>query len=63
MSIGLYLILIIFFLLILLMVMVAKSSNRNEVFSDINVEEWICSNCGFEVQAGDNCIYCGKSKE
>jgi len=45
------------------MVMVAKSSNRNEVFSDINVEEWICSNCGFEVQVGDNCIYCGKSKE
>tara|TARA_B100000579_G_scaffold298701_1_gene248788 strand:- start:1083 stop:1220 length:138 start_codon:yes stop_codon:yes gene_type:complete len=45
------------------MIMVAKSSNRNEAFSDINVEEWICSNCGFEVQAGDNCIYCGISKE
>ncbi len=63
MSIGLYLVLIIFFLLVLFMIMVAKSSNRNEAFSDINVEEWICSNCGFEVQAGDNCIYCGISKE
>ena len=63
MSIGLYFILIIFFLLVLFMIMVAKSSSRNETFSDINAEEWICSNCGFEVQAGDNCIYCGISKE
>ena len=63
MSIGLYLVLIIFFLLVLFIIMVAKSSNRNEAFSDINTQEWICSNCGYEVQAGDNCIYCGISKE
>lgn len=38
--------------------------------SDINVEEnngddldeWICKSCGFTVQLGTECIYCGRKK-
>tara|TARA_S200000501_G_scaffold214902_1_gene201763 strand:- start:6912 stop:7103 length:192 start_codon:yes stop_codon:yes gene_type:complete len=38
--------------------------------SDINIEEnngddldeWICKSCGFTVQLGTECIYCGRKK-
>ena len=43
--------------------MVAKSAAGQEIYSDINTEEWLCPNCGFEVQAGDMCIYCDTPKE
>lgn len=62
MSIFLYSILVLFFLLILFLAMVAKYSNEDDVFFDMSTEEWTCPNCGFEVQIGDDCIYCGISK-
>jgi len=62
MSFSLYFILTIFFLFTLFTVMIARSSNDN-IYSDINTEEWLCNNCGFEVQVGDECIYCGALKE
>jgi|TARA_B100001094_G_scaffold65313_1_gene61394 methionyl-tRNA synthetase len=43
--------------------MVAKYSNEDDMFFDVSTEEWTCPNCGFEVQVGDDCIYCGISKK
>ncbi len=63
MNLGFYFILAIFFLLIFFAVMVAKSATGQEIYSDINTEEWLCPNCGFEVQAGDMCIYCDTPRE
>jgi len=63
MSISLYFLLFIFFLFILITTMVAKSSNKQDFFNDTNLDEWLCPNCGFEVQVGDSCIYCGELKD
>jgi len=27
-----------------------------------DLEEWICPTCGFQVQMGTECIYCGEKK-
>lgn len=27
-----------------------------------DLEEWICPSCGFHVQMGKECIYCGEKK-
>tara|TARA_Y100000746_G_scaffold50165_1_gene39258 strand:+ start:2253 stop:2450 length:198 start_codon:yes stop_codon:yes gene_type:complete len=62
MSLSLYFILVIFFLFIALAVTVSKSSSSNDIYSDISTEEWLCPNCGFEVQVGDICIYCDTPK-
>ena len=30
---------------------------------DSDEEEWTCPACGFHVQVGDSCIYCGHEKD
>ncbi|MDP6396725.1 MAG: hypothetical protein QGI16_01490 [Candidatus Marinimicrobia bacterium] len=41
------------------------SSRRNSVRSNAqekDLEEWTCPTCGFQVQMGTECIYCGEKK-
>jgi|TARA_B100000035_G_scaffold235713_1_gene203979 hypothetical protein len=30
--------------------------------SEEDLEEWTCPSCGFQVQMGTECIYCGEKK-
>ena len=43
--------------------MIARSNSPEKFYSDLEVEEWNCHECGFHVQAGNNCIYCNAKKQ
>tara|TARA_B110000240_G_scaffold91992_1_gene104535 strand:+ start:2353 stop:2577 length:225 start_codon:yes stop_codon:yes gene_type:complete len=63
MGISLYVIFIIIFLFIGIITMIARSNSPENFYSDLEVEEWNCHECGFHVQAGNNCIYCNAKKQ
>tara|TARA_Y100001980_G_C14447004_1_gene231747 strand:+ start:293 stop:484 length:192 start_codon:yes stop_codon:yes gene_type:complete len=51
---------IVFFLFFIL-----SSSKSNLTVEENNyddLDEWICKSCGFNVQLGTECIYCGRKK-
>ena len=56
-------VLAIFALLMFFFAMIVKTASENEIYSDIDTEEWSCPNCGFKVQVGNLCIYCDTYKE
>ncbi len=61
---GLYLFLtfLIFTALIGVMVFVTGKNRKEDSYTDLEIEEWDCPECGFHVQAGDHCIYCDTKK-
>ena len=63
MNLGIYIVLAIFALLMFFFAMIVKIAPENEIYSDIDIEEWSCPNCGFQVQVGNLCIYCDTYKE
>jgi len=40
----------------------SKFNINNEESNLDDLDEWICKSCGFNVQLGLECIYCGKKK-
>ena len=46
--------------LVFLAVLKKSSPEDNENSDDL--EEWDCPSCGFRVQLGKECIYCGEKK-
>ncbi len=62
---GLYL--ITFFLLVVgiigIAILIASRNREEDAYSDLETEEWDCPDCGFHVQAGTACIYCGAEKK
>ena len=43
--------------------MIARSNSSENFYSDLEVEEWDCHECGFHVQVGNICIYCNAEKQ
>ncbi|MBT3217197.1 MAG: hypothetical protein HOD97_02585 [Candidatus Marinimicrobia bacterium] len=62
---GIYL--ITFFLIvtggIAVSMLIANRNREDDSYSDLETEEWDCPECGFKVQVGSECIYCGGKKE
>ena len=63
MGISLYVIFIMIFIFIGIVTMIARSNSSEKFYSDLEVEEWDCHECGFHVQVGDVCIYCDAKKQ
>ena len=61
---GLYIILIflIFFAMIGITLYVTGKNKKEDTYTDLDTDEWNCPECGFLVQVGDQCIYCGTEK-
>ena len=53
-------ILIIFFIIVAVLVGVQKI--KDDPYKDLSLDEWNCPECGFLVQVGEICIYCGYDK-
>ncbi|HIF83114.1 MAG TPA: hypothetical protein EYQ37_04550 [Candidatus Marinimicrobia bacterium] len=62
MSASLYLLIIIIFIFIGVAVLIARSNRAKDTYDDLETDAWDCPECGFHVQAGDTCIYCGEKK-
>lgn len=62
---GIYL--ITFFLLVTgavgVSMLIANRNRKEDTYSDLDTEEWDCPECGFKVQVGSECIYCGTEKK
>ncbi len=39
-----------------------KRDQRPEPIENSDMEEWTCPSCSFNVQLGNECIYCGEKK-
>ncbi|MBL7011107.1 MAG: hypothetical protein ISR82_07780 [Candidatus Marinimicrobia bacterium] len=63
MGASLYLIFLIITIFIGFAVLIARSNRGEDTYNDLETEEWDCPECGFHVQAGDTCIYCGGDKQ
>ena len=63
MGISLYVIFVMIFIFIWIVTMIARSNSSEKFYSDLEVEEWDCHECGFHVQVGDVCIYCDAKKQ
>lgn len=59
MGYSLLLIFIIIGLFIIVAVLVAIQKLKDDPYKDLSLDEWKCPECGFLVQVGDSCIYCG----
>ena len=58
----LLLFLIIFFIFTILLLLVAIKGSNNIIYDEIEIEEWECPECTFNVQAGNICPYCDTKK-
>ena len=63
MGASLYFFVVIIFLFIGIVTMIARSNSSEKFYSDLDVEEWDCHECGFHVQVGNICIYCNAKKQ
>ena len=50
------------FLFLALVAMIAQSNNSEKYYSDLDIDEWDCHECGYHVQVGNICIYCNAKK-
>ena len=53
-------IIIIFFIIVAVLVGVQRI--KDDPYKDLSLDEWNCPECGFLVQIGEICIYCGYDK-
>ena len=44
---------------IIMAVLVGVQRLKNDPYKDLSLDEWNCPECGFLVQVGSKCIYCG----
>ena len=51
------------FLFLALVAMIAQSNNSEKYYSDLDIDEWDCHECGYHVQVGNICIYCNAKKQ
>ena len=63
MGFSLLLFSLLLFLIIIFAVFISIQKSKNDPYEDLSIEEWNCPECGFLVQAGDKCIYCGYTKD
>ena len=63
MGFSLILFLLLLFLIIIFAVFISIQKSKNDPYEDLSIVEWNCPECGFLVQAGDKCIYCGYTKD
>ena len=55
--------LIIFFIFVIgVFALIFQRENDNQKYTEIELEEWNCPECGFTVQAGIECTYCYTKK-
>ncbi|MEC9274100.1 MAG: hypothetical protein VX680_05370 [Candidatus Neomarinimicrobiota bacterium] len=50
---------IIIIIFIIMVVLVGVQRLKNDPYKDLSLDEWNCPECGFLVQVGSKCIYCG----
>jgi len=50
---------LILFFIVILAVFIGKQKNNDDPYQDLSIDEWNCPECGFFVQVGNKCIYCG----
>jgi len=50
---------IIIIIFIIMVVLVSVQRSKNDPYKDLSLDEWNCPECGFLVQVGSKCIYCG----
>ena len=62
MGVSLYLLILILILFIGMAVLIARSNRAEDTYDALETDAWDCPECGFHVQAGDTCIYCGEEK-
>ena len=62
MGASLYLLIIIIFIFVGVAVLIARSNRAEDAYDDLEMDAWDCPECGFHVQVGDTCIYCGEEK-
>ena len=62
MGASLYLLILIITIFIGVAVLIARSNRAEETYDDLETDEWDCPECGFHVQVGGTCIYCGGNK-
>jgi len=60
---SLLLFLLILFFIVILAVFIGKQNSSDNPYEDLSIDEWNCPDCGFLVQVGDRCIYCGYTKD
>ena len=63
MGFSLLLFSLILFFIVILAVFIGKHKSNDNPYDDLSIDEWTCPECGFLVQAGDRCIYCGYAKD
>jgi len=63
MGTSLYFIVFVFFLFIALVAMIAQSNNSEKYYSDLDIDEWDCHECGYHIKVGNICIYCNAKKQ
>jgi len=54
-------IIITFFIIVAVLVAVQKL--KDDPYKDLSLDEWKCPECGFLIQVGDKCIYCGYNQK
>jgi len=54
---------LILFFIIILAVFIGKQKSNYNPYENLSIDEWNCPECGFLVQVGDKCIYCGYNKD
>jgi len=54
---------LILFFIVILAVFIGKQRGSDNPYEDLSIDEWNCPDCGFLVQVGDRCIYCGYTKD
>ena len=62
MGFSLLLISIIIIFFIIVAVLVGVQRIKDDPYKDLSLDEWNCPECGFLVQVGEICIYCGYDK-
>ena len=57
---GYSLILIAIIILVIIVVaLVSVQRLKEDPYKDLSIDEWNCPECGFLIQVGNSCIYCG----
>ena len=62
MGFSLLLISLIILLIIIVAILVSVQKLKDDPYKDLPMDEWNCPECGFMVQAGNECIYCRYKK-
>ena len=63
MGFSLLLFSLILFFIVILAVFIGKQKSSDDAYEDLLIDEWNCPECGFLVQLGERCIYCGYTKD